>query len=112
MLSAPGTYDYPTNTLTASSVDVYQSKSIFTSRNFEGTLKSICGTALPAVLTVTVGGTDYTAYLPDKSAVLKSNKSATSLTRFVVGDTVRLYGKIRQANLTEIDADTVRDLNF
>ena len=85
---------------------------MFAPRNFEGTLKSISGTTLPATLVVTVSGTDYTVYLAKTTVVLKKNRSAATLGRFVVDDTVRFYGAIRQANFTEIDAEIVRDLNF
>ena len=112
ILSASGTYDYSTNTLMARSVEVFQDKTMFTPRNFQGTLKSISGTALPVTAVITVGGTDYTVYLTTKASVLKNNKSAASLARFVVGDTVRFYGGIRPTNFTEIDADIIRDLNF
>lgn len=122
VLSTSGTYDYSTNTLTASSIEVFQNKAVFTPRNFEGVLKSIslagqalagqAGTTLPITATVTVSGTDYTVYLDSRATVLSNNKKPASLTRFVVGDSVRLYGAVRQTNLTEIDADTIRDLNF
>ncbi len=112
VLSASGVYDYTTNALAASEIKVYQDKGIFTPRNFEGTLKSVAGTTLPAMLTVTVKGTDYNVYLTPQSSVLKKSKAATTLSRFVVGDTVRFHGAIRQSNLTEVDADVVRDLEF
>ena len=112
VLSASGIYDYPTNTLAASSIEMYQNKSVFTPRNFEGTLKSISSTVLPATLIVTVNSIDYTIYINTSTVVLSKSKKPTSLTRFVVGDMVRFYGAIRQTNLTEIDADTLRDLNF
>lgn len=112
ILSAAGTYDYTTNTLSASSVSVYQEKSVFTPKNFQGTLKSLTATQLPTTAVVAVGTTDYTVYLPAGATILKNNKSAATLSRFVVGDTVRFYGAIRQTNLTEVDADIFRDLNF
>lgn len=112
VLSAPGTYDYTSKMLAATSISLFQTDSVFKPRNFEGSLKSISGTSLPVTLVVTVGSTDYAVYLGEKAAVLSKNKSATLLTRLVVGDKVRLYGTIRKTNLTEIDADTLRDLNF
>lgn len=112
VLSAEGTYDYTSQTLTASYVNVYQDKSIFTSRNFQGTLKSISGTDLPTTVVVTVGGTDYTVYLDKNAEVMKKNRSSALLSRFVVGDTVRFYGAIRQTNFSEVDAEVIRDLNF
>ncbi len=112
ILSASGVYDFRTNTLAASSVNVYQDKTVFSSRNFQGTLKNLTGTSLPAALTVTVENTDYTVYLSAQASVLSKNKGAANLSRFVAGDTVRFYGAIRQTALTEVDAIIVRDLNF
>lgn len=112
ILSVAGTYDHSANSIDASSVDVYQDSAIFTARNFEGTLKSISGSTLPVTLVVNVGGTDYTVYAPAGTAVLKKNRAEASLSRYLTGDTVRFYGAIRQTNLTEVDAEVLRDLNF
>jgi hypothetical protein len=112
VLSAVGTYDYGSNTLTASSVELYQSSAMFTPRNFQGTLKSLAGTSLPTSAVVTVSGTDYTVYLAQGASVLNSAKGKASLTRFVVGDTVRFYGSIRRTDFSQADADVFRDLNF
>ena len=112
VLSVSGTYDYSNNTLMARSLEVFQDKTMFTPRNFQGALKSISGTTLPVTAVILVGGTDYTVYLSAKASVLKNNKCPGSLARFVIGDTVRFYGGIRQTNFTEIDAEIIRDLNF
>ena len=112
ILSVPGAYDYSKNIFSASLVEVYQDKSIFVPRNFQGTLKSISGTTLPATLTVKVGDTDYTVFVAEGSEIWNSRRKPASLSRFVAGDTVRFYGAVRQANFEEIDAEIVRDLNF
>ncbi|MFA5877331.1 MAG: hypothetical protein WC880_03120 [Candidatus Paceibacterota bacterium] len=112
VLSASGVYDYKTNILSATSTEFYQDKTVFNPRNFSGTLKEISGTTLPASLTVVVGNTTYTVFLTEKTLLFNKTKKATSLSRFVVGDSVRFYGKIRQTNLKEIDADVASDLNF
>ena len=112
VLNVPGTYDYTTNTLTATSVVVYQDEKVFLPRNFQGTLKSISGTELPITIVVTIGGTDYTVHVPVGSTILKNSKAPALLSRFVVGDTVRFYGVVRPINLTEVDAEVLRDLNF
>lgn len=112
ILSASGSYDYPKNAFTAGSVEVYQDKNMFTPRNFQGTLKSISSTALPATLTVEVGGADYTVYAAAGSSILNNRRQPATLSRFVVGDTVRFWGGIRQTDFGEIDAEIVRDLNF
>ncbi|MEK7480128.1 MAG: hypothetical protein AAB665_02445 [Patescibacteria group bacterium] len=112
VVSVSGTYDYQTGLLTATTLEIFQDKTMFKARNFEGTLKSISATTLPATLVVTVGGTDYSVYLAKTAKVLKKNRGAATLGRFVVDDTVRFYGAVRQTAFTEIDAEIVRDLNF
>ena len=112
ILSASGNFDYATKTFTADSMEVYQDKAVFEAQNFQGTLKSLSGTALPANAVVTVGKNDYTVYLPASAKVMSKNKAATTLQRYSAGDTVRLYGSIRQINLQEIDAGLIRNLAF
>ena len=112
ILSVSGIYDYSTQTLTANAVSVYQDPSIFVSRNFEGVLKSVSGTTLPATLTVAAASTTYTVYLPANAPVMKANRAATSLARYQMGDTVRFFGTIRKTNLNEIDAVLMRDTAF
>jgi hypothetical protein len=112
VLSAVGTYDYTSNTLTASSVSIYQTQSIFVAKNFQGTLKSLSGTTLPVTAVVTVSGKDYTVFVPAGTPILNSAKAPASLSRFVVGDTVRFYGSIRQTDFSQVDAQVLRDLNF
>ena len=112
VLSASGNFDYSTKTFTAESMEVYQNKSVFAAQNFQGTLKSLSGTALPTSAVITVGKTDYTIYLAASAQVMSKNKATTTLQRFTVGDTVRFYGSIRQTNLQEIDASLIRNLSF
>jgi hypothetical protein len=110
--AAVGAYDYAHTTLTADSIAIYQDASVFKPQNFQGKLKSLSGTTLPATAVITVGSTDYTVYFGADTTILNTARRATSLTRFVVGDTVRFYGSIRETNLSEVDSDTLRDLNF
>lgn len=110
--SSYGTYDYNTRTLFSTLITVYQNPTLFQAKLYEGTLKSIAGTALPTSLVITVGGVDYTVYVSEKTTVLNKARAATSLTRFVVGDNIRLNGTLRKTNLSEIDATVIRDTNF
>lgn len=112
ILSASGSFDYSTKTFTASDMEVYQDKSVFKAQNFQGTLKSLSGTALPTTAVVSVGKNDYTVYFAASAKVMSKNKAVTTLQRFTAGDTVRFYGAIRQTNLQEIDTDLIRNLNF
>lgn len=110
--SIKGTFDYANSTIGATSIVVYQDNSIFKARNFQGSLISISGTALPITVVVQTEGKQYTVYFPTTAEILNKAKGRASLTRFVAGDTVRFYGAIRKTNLTEIDAETLRNLNF
>ena len=112
-----GVYDYAQNLLTADRIVVYQSKADFTAQNLEGTLKQIVSAKIPATFIVTVGGVDHTVKLSEKTAVLKKNRSAGELTRFVVGDTIRFYGPLREEEKTlndilMVDAEIVRNLSL
>ncbi|MES2014678.1 MAG: hypothetical protein V4437_02590 [Patescibacteria group bacterium] len=112
VLSASGLYDFKTKTLNATSTEIFQTKTTFILRDFKGTLTAISGSALPTILSVTVGNIPYTVYLNEKSLLLSKSKTPAELTRFVVGDAVRFHGAIRQTNLREVDADSISDLNF
>jgi len=112
VLSTAGTYDYSSNVFSAGDVRVLQEKNVFVPRNFQGTLKSASGSALPAELTIAVDGTDYTVYLAKDATVLNNKRNTVGLNRFVVGDTVRFFGKIRETDLMQVDASIVRDISF
>lgn len=112
IVSISGTYDYSSKTLSPTAIELYQPRDVFIAKNFEGTLKGISSASLPAQLTVSVGGVDYIVHLSSKSTVLSKSRAASSLKRFAEGDKVRFYGAIRETNLSEVDAEVVRDLNF
>lgn len=107
-----GTYDYTTGTMAATSFTVYQDPAVFKARNFEGTLKSFSGTSLPMTAVVTVGSKDYTMYFAANATITNKAKASVELTRFTVGDRVSVYGSIRQANILEVDATSLRNLSF
>ena len=64
------------------------------------------------MFTIAVDGVDYKVYLGGQATILNKAKKPASLARFVEGDAVRFFGAVRQTNFEEIDADTLRDLNF
>ena len=114
---AAGTYDYATNVLTATELIVFQPRNEFAPRNFEGVLKEARMAQLPATLTITVGGADYTVMVSEKAEVLKKNRAPAQLARFVAGDTVRFYGALREEEKTlqdarVVDAEVIRNLNL
>ncbi len=108
VLSVSGSYDYTAKTLAANAMELYQDKSVFLPKNFDGTIKEI----LSGALTVIVGKQDYTVFLSAGTTITNKNKVPVDLSRFAVGDKVRLYGSIRQVNLQQIDASAIRNLNF
>jgi len=112
VLSITGIFDYRTDTIDADKITIYQDNVVFYPRNFQGTLKGLSGTSLPTTATVTVSGKDYIVHLSDKAEILSRSRAKTNLTRFVAGDTVRFYGSIRPTDLSAVDAEIIRDMNF
>ncbi|MEN9614313.1 MAG: hypothetical protein RLZZ347_620 [Candidatus Parcubacteria bacterium] len=110
--NATGVYNHVSKVLNADALRVYQDKSVFLPRNFEGTIVNITGSSLPATMTVMIGTKNYTVELTDKTEVLNRKKVAVSLKRFFADDSVRLYGAIKQDNLTTITAEVVRNLDL
>lgn len=110
--AAPGIYDYRTNTVRATTVEIYQDQKLFIPRAFEGVLRSASSTTLPAQITLDSDGTTYTVFLPADASVLSKSRTKALFSRVQPGDRVRVWGTIRAANVHEIDADTLRDLDF
>ncbi len=55
--------------------------------------------------------------ISDKTPILKNNKSIAQIARFVVGDTIRFYGAVREEEKTltdalVVDAEVVRNLSL
>jgi hypothetical protein len=112
ILSATGVYNHLDRSLSANSIKIYQDKQKFAPRNFEGNLTRLDAVTLPTIAAVKVGGTEYTVYLSEKTSVFKKDKSKTTLQRFMIGDSVRFYGSIREAEWTTVDAEVLRTLEF
>ena len=112
ILAATGSYDFPTKTLTANGITIFQDPAQFTSRTFTGTFKSAEGTSLPTSLIVTINGKDYTVRLGKTSSVLTGGKKPVVLSRFVTGDPLRIYGKRVESLDPIIEAEVVRNTNL
>lgn len=112
ILDAAGTYNYLTKTLAATRVLVYQNPVFFLPRNFEGKLVSVTATDFPTTLFIDVSGKVYTVYLGVTTDILKRDRSLATLKRFLLGDTVRFYGKIRETDLSAVDAEVVRNISL
>ena len=112
VLETTGVYNHIDRSLSAENVKIFQDKQKFTPRNFEGKLVRLDSINLPTVMAVNVGGKEYTVHLPDKTIILRKDKSRVTLQRFVAGDIVRFYGAIREAEWSVVDAEVVRTLEF
>ncbi len=112
ILSVSGTLDYNTSVLAATRVEIYQDKSVFKARNFEGVLSALSGAVLPVTFTFMSEGKTFTVYLQSGSIIMNRDKKKIELSRVVANDRVRVNGSIRETNLNEIDATVLRDISF
>lgn len=104
---AQGPYDHATKILRAQKIMVYVDTSKFKPKNFQGILKSVSASTLPATMILTIEGKDYTVKVTEKTKILNKNWRKVSFGRFVAGDTVRVYGAIQEADNLLIDNVTV-----
>ena len=59
-----------------------------------------------------IDGKVYTVNLAQTTLVLNKVRSAALLSRFVVGDTVRIYGRIEEVDEPIIDAEILRNISL
>jgi len=109
--STVGTFDHSNMTLAANVIVIYTDMKVFAERNFQGTLKAV-SQANPPILTVNAEGKDYSVMGTANTAILNTKRSAVSIQRFVVGDTIRIYGNIREAENPIIDAQIIRNISL
>jgi len=107
-----GVFNYSTKVLSADRIKAYLDMSKFLPKNFQGTLKNVSSTVLPTTLTVTIDGIDYTVKLSADCLVLNTKRYVTQLSRFVIGDTVRMYGAIPEGELPIINATVLRNISI
>ncbi|MEI6345912.1 MAG: hypothetical protein WCO79_01645 [bacterium] len=110
--SATGVYNNLQKTLEVQTIRIYQDMSIFKPRNFEGVVKNLEGSSLPANMVVTVAGVDYTLPLADGVSILNNKKEPFSIARFIKGDKVRFYGVIRETAPNMVDATVLRNISL
>lgn len=89
-----------------------QTQALLEKRIFEGTLKSVNGTAVPASIIATVGNTDYTVNISSTTTILNTLWSPIGFSQLKVGDHIRIYGAVEANNMTVIDAYVVRDTSI
>jgi len=112
VVSTTGSFNAVTRTLIADSMEIYQEKNIFLPQNFQGTLKSLDGTSVPTTMVLAINGKEYTVKIGANATVMNAARATVSLQRFVVGDTIRIYGAIDQTNLSVISTDIVRNISL
>ncbi len=112
VMNVSGTLDHLGKTFAVQTAQIYVDLSQFTSRNFQGTLKSIESTALPTKVVVTVLGKEYTVELGTDTPVLNKTRAKASLARFIIGDTIRFYGAIQEGSPTLIKAEIIRNIDL
>lgn len=110
--AASGVYNYTAGNLSATVLEIYQDKGIFLPRNFQGKLKSVSLDTSPKTMIVAIDGKDYTVQISADAPVLNALRVLVSLQRFVVGDTVRIYGMIKDDDLSVINAELVRNVSL
>jgi hypothetical protein len=84
----------------------------FNARNFEGKLKSVNNSGELPTLVVSTEGKDYRVFLKKPLIILNKAKNPVSIKRYLEGDTVRVYGAIREAEEPIIDAEVVRNVDL
>lgn len=109
---ASGTFDYATKTLDAKVVSIYVDMKTFKSRNFEGTLKSISTNNGQTTFLFNTENRDYQVILTGSTVILNKSKNPVSLKRYLEGDTIRIYGAIRESENPIIDAEVVRNISL
>ncbi len=112
IINASGTFDRASKILETTAATVYLEMTQFTKRNFQGTLKSLTGTALPVTATITVDGKDYNVEFSADTNVMNKARESAPLARFIAGDIVRFYGAIQESNKGLIKASLLRNLSL
>lgn len=112
VINTIGNFDHSTNTLDATFVKIYQDMSIFKPKNFIGSVLVLTNQTLPGKISVLIDKKGYTLNLASTTAILNKMKRPASLARFIVGDKVRIYGFIEEANSGTIDAQIIRNMSL
>lgn len=107
-----GDYNINTRTLIADSVITYVDLNLYKPRNFQGQLKEVTSTQVPASIKVLIEGKQYTVNITEKTSVLNTVRNKVSLARFENDDVIRIYGAIREVDEPIIDAEIVRNISL
>lgn len=111
VIDTVGTFDHASKNLEANVVVIYTDMGVYQPRNFEGTLKTI-SLGSPTTITLNTEGKDYTITISDKTEILNKARKAVSIKRYLEGDTIRVYGAIRESEEPIIDIELVRNVSL
>ena len=108
-----GVYDRAGQTVEATDITSYFDNAILKPKNFKGVIQELpSGDALPQVLKAVIDDQTYTITIATSTKIMGKSKKPLALNRFVKGDHVALYGARKEAALTTIDAEIVRNLDL
>lgn len=111
VIDTVGTFDHANKNLEANVVVIFADMKIFLPRNFEGILKTV-PSGNPATFILNTEGKEYNVVLSNKTEILNKARKTVSIKRYLEGDTVRLYGAIREAEEPIIDAELLRNVSL
>lgn len=112
IIKASGDYDLSTKILQADSVKTFVDPNFYKPKTFEGKLVEVISTTSPASLKVSFSGINYLVNLNDKTLILNKARNSVSLSRFVVGDAIRVYGAIQEVDEPIINSEIVRNTSI
>jgi len=112
ILSVSGTYNIQTKELEAEKVLIFQDTSIFKPRLFTGVIESIGSAEIPTTISLKSGKKTYTLVLNDKTEIINKARKPIKLSRFEVGDFIRIWGAIRETDLSMIDVEVARNMEL
>lgn len=107
-----GDYDIPSKTLAADFVKTYIDLNQFKPQLFIGKLLETPASPDVPSIKISIKKIPYTAFLTNKTLIMRNNKSTTTLQRFVAGDLIRLYGTMREVDDALIDAEVIKNTNL
>jgi hypothetical protein len=107
-VTVTGLFNNAARTVLADTVHI-KSNAMTQKTIFEGTLKSVSSTTVPASVTVTISGKDMTVNVPVGISIVNARYLPTTLSTFKAGDKVRIYGMVNATNNLVIDASILRD---
>lgn len=111
--SMNGVFNHDTSTLVPQTVVIYVNKSLFIPQNFSGKLVAKNTTGATPSLDIASGGKTYTVYYTGNTTILNNKKSSTTLDRFLVGDSIRFFGTLREeVDAHNVDAEVIRNTSI